>query len=59
MPTKIIIKDWTETPATVQEFTVPITDRSFSYDGGRLDIDGLGQTVWVIGHSFSVDFEEV
>lgn len=32
---------------------------SISYDGGRVDIDGYPDTIWVMGHQWSVNITEV
>jgi hypothetical protein len=31
----------------------------FSYDGGRVDIQGHPDTIWVMGHQFSIEIESV
>jgi hypothetical protein len=38
-----------------------ITDKvpSYGYDGGRLDINGWPDTIWVFSHQFSVEVKEL
>ena len=41
-------------PHVIARFALDKPMEGFSYDGGRLDIEGVPDTIWVSGQSFSV-----
>lgn len=67
---KITIRDWSDdayartkkatgiaSSEIVAEFEIE-SFQGFSYDGGRLDITGHNETIWVMGNSWSLYVDE-
>lgn len=56
--TKVTITDWDGEEDVIIELHTPVTNPGVCYDGGRIDIDGVAETHWVISSRWKIDFTE-
>jgi hypothetical protein len=64
-PTTFDVVDWSDDAYknhggeyVVATVKLPQGLTGFSYDGGRLDLNGHPETIWVTSHQFSVRLKE-
>lgn len=54
---RVEVRDWGGDETSEQVVYVDRMPASISYDGGRIDIDGHPETIWVFSCSFTIDFK--
>lgn len=53
---RVSVRDWGDDETTEQVIHVDRIPNSICYDGGRIDIDGHADTIWVSSNSFTIEF---
>jgi len=56
--TKVIITDWDGDEDVVTVVYTDVKNPGICHDGGRLEIDGVPETQWVMSVRWKIDFEE-